>query len=70
MVLDAAIWPRVVEVFNAALGREASERDAFVRGACDGEPAIEAEVRSLLAAHERADGFLEDGPLDRPVRDG
>ena len=33
----------------------AVERDAFLRHACGGDEPLEAEVRSLLAAHDRAD---------------
>lgn len=51
-------WRRVEAVFTAALDREPTERDAFLAMACDGDPALRAEVESLLAAHERT-GVLE-----------
>ncbi len=56
-------WRRIGEVFAAALGRSPGEREAFVREACAGDSAMEEEVRSLLAEHALADGFLEAGRI-------
>ena len=52
-------WQHVKEVFQAALDHEPPERAAFVREACAGDTALQAEVESLLAAHERAGSFAE-----------
>jgi serine/threonine protein kinase/formylglycine-generating enzyme required for sulfatase activity len=54
---------RVKRVFRAALRFDSSLREAFVRRECAGEPGLEAEVLSLLAA--------EQGPLpvEMPTRD-
>src|SRR6185295_19863179 len=41
-----------------ALDRPAAERDVFLRLACGGDDQLEQEVRSLVAAHDRADSFL------------
>jgi serine/threonine protein kinase len=49
---------RISELFDAALGLETSEREAFIKETCDDEEVV-AEVRSLLAEHERAGNFLE-----------
>jgi eukaryotic-like serine/threonine-protein kinase len=54
-------WSRVNDLFHRALAEPADRRAAFIAGACLGAPQIEAEVRSLLAAHDRADTFIE-GP--------
>ena len=52
-------WGRAKAVFDAALDRGLSERDAFLDEACAGSPWLRAEVASLLAAHERAGDFIE-----------
>ena len=57
--LRRANWSRVRDVFEAALTHPAERRPSFVAESCRGEPAIEEEVRSLLAAHAEATGFLE-----------
>jgi serine/threonine protein kinase len=49
---------RVEDLFVDALEVEPSRRDAFLEAGASGDPALLAEVRSLLAAHER------QGPLD------
>jgi eukaryotic-like serine/threonine-protein kinase len=58
--MDGPRWERVKERFAAALELPASERDAFLLAEADAE--IVAEVRTMLAAHARADGFLETPP--------
>ncbi len=52
-------WPRVREVFEAALPLPAEERRAYVIAACGADRALSCSVEDLLAAHERARGFLE-----------
>ena len=46
----------------------AAERDAFLRSACGGDEQLEDELRSLLAAHDRADGFLAAPAIDLAAR--
>jgi serine/threonine protein kinase len=46
------------EIFADALDAPLSERDRFVEQACAGDGALLAEVRSLLARHERGRGFM------------
>ncbi len=67
--LRRATWSRVREVFEAALTHSAERRPSFVAESCRSEPAIEAEVRSLLAAHAEATGFLET-PVQVVLRGG
>ena len=51
---------RLIEVFSEAKARPAgNERDRFLAEACQGEPALEAQVLSLLQADESAGDFLE-----------
>jgi hypothetical protein len=55
-------WHRVGELFDQALATPPASRDALLNSAPDAED-IKNEVRSLLAAHENADGFLESPAL-------
>ncbi len=57
--MDGGRWQRVKDLFAAALEKEAAERDAFLDEACAADPALRAEVDSLLAAHETTDDFIE-----------
>ncbi len=54
-------WEQFKQVFQAALDREPQQRAAFLRDACGADAALQAEVESLLDAHERAGSFAE-GP--------
>lgn len=57
----ATRWARVSEVVADALAIEGlSAREAFVAEACAGDTALEAEVRSLLAADEATELLSED----------
>ncbi len=55
-------WDRIKEIVGEALERPASQRTAFVNEACSQEPAIRAEVESLLSAHAEA-GKLSEAAL-------
>ena len=46
-------------LFDEALDLPTDERDAFLARACDGDAALSAEVRRLLAAHRASGDFLE-----------
>ena len=50
-------WEQVQELFHTALGYSASERQAFLDGACRKDAELRNEVESLLDAHDRG------GPL-------
>ena len=50
-------WARVHEVLLEALEHEGAAREGVVTRGCAGDAALEADVRSLIAAHE-ADGLL------------
>src|SRR6516164_6885220 len=53
------------DIFIAALQKTASaDRRAFVAEACRGEEALRQGVEALLAAHDRAAGFLESPAVD------
>ena len=51
-------WQQVKGLFEAALERPQPERAAFVTAACPADDEIRAEVLSLLTAHERDPGFM------------
>ena len=55
-------YRRIRELFEAALEEGPSERDAFLRQACTGDPQLEREVRDILVAYRSAESFLESGP--------
>ncbi|MEO8259858.1 MAG: serine/threonine-protein kinase [Acidobacteriota bacterium] len=57
--MTADQWLRVRELFEAALEHRPGERDAFLDEACADNPAVRAEVTSLLAAHDTAADFIE-----------
>ncbi len=52
-------WPRVKEVLAAALDAPAEQRAALVGRLCAGDAALQANVESLLAAHDLSPSFLE-----------
>jgi len=52
-------WTRVGAIFEAALLEPPERRAAYLREACGGDREMETDVRSLLASHEAAGGFLE-----------
>ncbi|MGH9872519.1 MAG: protein kinase domain-containing protein [Pyrinomonadaceae bacterium] len=52
-------WPRVKEIFEAALKRAPEERSAFLGQACDGDESLHSEVESLLSSYEQERSFME-----------
>ncbi len=66
--MDNDRWTHVDRLLQSALDTPAVERDAYLRHACGGDERLEDEVRSLLAAHDRADGFLGAPAIDLAAR--
>jgi hypothetical protein len=58
-------WRAVEAVLQGALACEPALRDAFVAQACAGDEELQREVASLLAAHDRADEFLEQPAAEK-----
>lgn len=54
-------FERIAAVFDGALALPPHERDAYLVRACGGDAGIEADVRALLAHHDRSESFLEPG---------
>jgi len=65
-------WARVKVVLAGALERPATERTAFLDGACGGDAALRKEVESLLAAHAAAEAsaFIESPAVPDASPDG
>ena len=59
---------RVQQLYHSALEHDSGERDAFLRQACIDDQALEHEVRSLLAAHQEAESFLESPAMEVVAR--
>jgi non-specific serine/threonine protein kinase/serine/threonine-protein kinase len=55
--MNPETWRKVKEIFGAALERAPEERSAYVDEACGQDPALRAEVASLLAEHARPNVF-------------
>jgi hypothetical protein len=66
--MDPERWNHVDNLLQSALDRPEAERDVFLRSACGGDEQLEREVRSLLAAHDHADGFLVTPAIDLAAR--
>ena len=59
--MEANRWADLETIFAAALELHGEARAEFLARRCDADPALRAEVASLLAAHEAAGSFLDDG---------
>ncbi len=58
-------WNQIKDIFAAALERDPSERTTYVEQACASDPELRVEVISLLAAHDTAEGFIEQEAAQR-----
>ena len=67
--MDNDRWNHVDQLLQSALDIPAVERDAYLRHACGGDQRLEDEVRSLLAAHDRAGRFLGAPAIDLAARE-
>ena len=56
-------WQRVRSLFHEAIQRPRAEWSGFLEQECAGDESLRSEVESLLAAHERAGGFLDRAPM-------
>lgn len=57
-------WERAGELLERALEQPAAGREAFVRREAGGDEELAAEALSLLAADQRAPGFLDSGVFE------
>ena len=58
-------WNKIKDIFAAALERDPAERTTYVEQACASDPELRGEVISLLAAHDTAEGFIEQEAAQR-----
>lgn len=58
--MDADRWKEVQEVLHAAQAVPPGQRERFLAERCADDPTLRAEVESLLAAAQKAEGFFED----------
>ena len=66
--MDSDRWKEVDSLLQAVLERPPEERDAFLRGACVADEALEREVRSLLKSQQKAGSFLESPAIELAAR--
>ena len=57
-------WRRIDALLGEALELDAGERGIFLEQACAGDEALRRKVEALLAAHERAESFIEMPALE------
>ena len=57
--MQAERWQEIDRLFDAVLEREPAERASFLKAACAGDDELLHEVETLLAAHDRAEKFIE-----------
>src|SRR5215813_6336564 len=64
---DPDRWRKFEEIFHEALERPESERDAWLRFACNDDPDLYAEVRSLLESDREAAGVFVGSKVEQAV---
>ena len=64
--MNSHLWPRVEELFNAALNLPPAQRQPFLDSACAGNQELRKEVTSLIAEAE-TDGFMTEPLFDLGV---
>ena len=57
-------WPRIKEIFYAALDHAPAERSAFLKEVCGNDAAMRDEVEALLIADADNEDFLSDPALE------
>ena len=58
-------WQKIEEVFQTALDLPESERTTLLAEVCAGDPELQRETLSLIAAHEEAGDFMEQPALEQ-----
>jgi eukaryotic-like serine/threonine-protein kinase len=62
-------WAQIDRLLDETLERAEDERAAFLVAACADDEELRREVESLLAAHDRAQGFLKKPALEIAAKD-
>jgi serine/threonine protein kinase/Tol biopolymer transport system component len=66
--MDPERWKQVDDLLQSALQLPIDRREDFVRQACDGDRALEREVRSLLISDQEAGSFLRGPAIEVAAR--
>ncbi len=66
--MEADRWKHVEPLLHAALDLPPGEREEFLKRSCGRDEQMEHEVRSLVAAHDRAGSFLSAPAIDGAPR--
>jgi serine/threonine protein kinase/tetratricopeptide (TPR) repeat protein len=66
--MDRKRWKQVDGLLQSVLEHPLEQRETFLRQACAGDETLEQEVRSLLAAQQKAGCFLESPALEVAAR--
>ena len=56
-------WHQIRELLADVIGQPSENRSAYVAKVCDGDSAMQAELESLIAAHQVAEG----GAFEKPI---
>jgi tetratricopeptide (TPR) repeat protein len=67
--MSADRWERLSDLYHAAAALAEDERSAFLREECADDPALQADVERLVAAHERASPIEPPAPGDPSLSD-
>jgi tetratricopeptide (TPR) repeat protein len=67
--MSADRWERLSDLYHAAAALAVEERSAFLREECADDPALQADVERLVAAHERAAPIEPPAPGDPSLSD-
>src|SRR5215218_7830566 len=64
------LWNQVSELFQSALILEQRDRTRYLENACGDNDELHRQVKSLLEAHESADGagFIDAPAIERAAR--
>lgn len=66
--MDSERWKQIDSLLQTVQEYPPADRAAFLHRACEGDEALEIEVRSLLASQESAADFLERPALEETAR--
>jgi eukaryotic-like serine/threonine-protein kinase len=66
--MDSDRWKQVDSLLQSALDRPPEELDGYLRRSCGADATLEREVRSLLAARQKAGNFLESPAIEAAAR--
>jgi len=66
--MESKRWQQIKSLFDSASEVELSEREEFLKRACDGDAELFQEVQSLLVAHDQAGSFMGNSGFEFGVQ--